>query len=166
MLELVIEPLTDWLKRHKLGAHYKQLEWASNSTMQLQRLAHEESGYGNWSNTTGLVPITKYGEELGALHVQGASNPVLANSQINTLMALSQDTTEVQLSSSVRVESPVGKTLGSESTQEEHNFQSGNDLPGRVSSVPVNGSPTIGREDSDGTLEAHANSIVERAGTT
>ncbi|KAI0469235.1 hypothetical protein F4859DRAFT_505535 [Xylaria cf. heliscus] len=95
LLELFIEPLTHWLQRHNTGARYKQLEWVTNSTMQLQRLAHEELGFGIWSNGTGPVPITKYGEKLGVLDVQDDSHPVLAKAHGDTLAALSWESTEV-----------------------------------------------------------------------
>ncbi|KAI0859876.1 hypothetical protein F4860DRAFT_515373 [Xylaria cubensis] len=163
VLELVIEPLTDWLKRHNAGAHYKRLEWVSNSTMQLQRLAHEELGYGNWSNTTGSVPVTKCGEKLGVLDVQDTSHPVLARAHIDTSMALSRETTGVQLSSAGRTESSVCTTLEPQS-QDEQNCEARNDFPRRASSVPISGGSTSGRENIDRKLPV-ASRIIERAGT-
>ncbi|KAI1736478.1 hypothetical protein F4680DRAFT_432254 [Xylaria scruposa] len=162
ILELIVEPLTEWLKRHDTRAQYKQLEWVSNSTMQLQRLAHEELGYGNWSNTTSSVPITKYGEKLGALDVQDTSHPVLARAHIDTLMALSRETTDIQPSSSETDELPVDVSSEPESTQEEQHHESHNDLPRRASSVPIGSSSTIGRENIDRRSQAR---IIERIGT-
>jgi len=48
---------------------YAMLEWDNNSALQLQRLAHEAVGSGSWFRTAHSVPITEFGETLGALDV-------------------------------------------------------------------------------------------------
>jgi hypothetical protein len=56
---------------------YARLEWRSNATLQLMRMAHEQSGCGHWSNAAGLVPVTQPGEKLAILDVADESHPLL-----------------------------------------------------------------------------------------
>lgn len=53
------------------------LEWVSNSTMQLQRLAHQAVGAGTWSRATSDVPVTKAGEYLALLDLTDPEQPLL-----------------------------------------------------------------------------------------
>lgn len=55
---------------------YEHLEWTSNSTLQLQRLAQEEAGFGTWSNCTSTVPSTKANELLGPLDITNPDHPI------------------------------------------------------------------------------------------
>lgn len=96
--------------------------------------------------------------EIGRLDVQDANHPVLAKVHVDTLAPLSRETTEVELDSSVRAESPVGATLESESTRQEQYFDSLDDIHRRVSSASANDSSTTGSGYSNGNLEGHANS--------
>lgn len=56
---------------------YSKLEWSSNETLQLQRLAHEAAGTGTWSRGTGLVPITRHGDVLAVLDIDDLNHPRL-----------------------------------------------------------------------------------------
>jgi len=57
---------------------YDYLEWTSNSTLQLQRLAHEAIGYGAWERVLSANPITKSVEEkLSMLDISDPKHPVL-----------------------------------------------------------------------------------------
>jgi hypothetical protein len=56
---------------------YEQLEWRSNSFLQLQRLAHEALGFGTWSRADDHVPTTEPMELLGQLNVSNPKHPVL-----------------------------------------------------------------------------------------
>ncbi|KAF2138635.1 uncharacterized protein K452DRAFT_204656, partial [Aplosporella prunicola CBS 121167] len=58
---------------------YKNLEWLSNETLQLQRLAHEQLGAGTWSGATGgnLVPVTEHGQLLARLDASNSRHPRL-----------------------------------------------------------------------------------------
>lgn len=69
------------LRHRKSHWSYAQLEWQTNSILQLQRLAHEGVGQGTWSNTLSTVPITEKGEELGILDVSNATHPRLIRSK-------------------------------------------------------------------------------------
>ena len=46
---------------------YKYLEWASNGTLQLQRLAYQGISSGKWSGYTDDIPMTESGALLGDL---------------------------------------------------------------------------------------------------
>lgn len=48
---------------------YGYAEWQANSTLQLQRLAHENLGLGTWSKTNEAVPVTEPGDTLGVLDI-------------------------------------------------------------------------------------------------
>ena len=46
---------------------YAYAEWSTGSTLQLQRLAHENLGLGSWKNTQNDVPVTDPGARLAIL---------------------------------------------------------------------------------------------------
>jgi hypothetical protein len=54
---------------------YSRLEWCTNGTLQLQRLAHEELGFGTWRGCTQDVPTTQAGEKLAVLDVTDVAHP-------------------------------------------------------------------------------------------
>ncbi|OJD29408.1 cytochrome p450 protein [Diplodia corticola] len=73
----VLEPVALWVrKRYGLdyGAH---LEWYSNETLQLQRLAHEGVGVGTWSHAVNDIPLTGSGELLATLDLTDKEHPTL-----------------------------------------------------------------------------------------
>lgn len=80
-LDYTIEYIVEWIDRRlRKTTHertYARLEWASNSTLQLQRLAHEELGLGTWRSCAGQVPVTEPGEKLGLLDVTDEHHPLL-----------------------------------------------------------------------------------------
>ncbi|KKY16375.1 hypothetical protein UCDDS831_g07054 [Diplodia seriata] len=60
----LLEPIVGcWQKRR--GADYARLEWCANDTLHLQRLAHEELGFGTWTDCDREIPVTEKGELLG-----------------------------------------------------------------------------------------------------
>jgi hypothetical protein len=48
---------------------YGFAEWQASSTLQLQRIAHENLGLGRWKKTNETIPVTGAGERLGILDV-------------------------------------------------------------------------------------------------
>ncbi|KAI0154689.1 hypothetical protein GGR57DRAFT_512248 [Xylariaceae sp. FL1272] len=56
---------------------HKHLEWTTNATYQLQRLAHEEIGAGTWCHGTNTFPITKPNELVAALDITNSRHPTL-----------------------------------------------------------------------------------------
>ena len=82
----------------KLGKDiYQQLEWMSNNTLQLQRLAHEELDCGIW--TGGDFPITTtVGETLAVLDISEPDHPKLVNPTLtnpSVAMSSSADTSSL-----------------------------------------------------------------------
>ncbi|KAI1121648.1 hypothetical protein F5Y10DRAFT_282310 [Nemania abortiva] len=73
----LLEPVATLLYDKKGYKRYQHLEWTSNATLQLQRLAQEEAGFGIWSNCTGAVPSTEANELLGSLDITNPDHPVL-----------------------------------------------------------------------------------------
>lgn len=84
----LLEPVAEFLYKKRGYKKYEQLEWTSNATLQLQRLAHEEAGFATWSNCTGTAPSTKADESLGSLNLTDPEHPVLKPSP------LEEDTTD------------------------------------------------------------------------
>lgn len=63
--------------QHSRRLCYAYAEWQAGSTLQLQRLAHENIGAGSWSNTTGSVPVTRPKERLATFNINDSSHPRL-----------------------------------------------------------------------------------------
>lgn len=68
ILESKLEAIVVWLESRGI-IKTPTAEWFSNDTLQLQRMAHEELGLGDWDGCTGpgVIPITKKGQLLGTL---------------------------------------------------------------------------------------------------
>ncbi|KAL9621489.1 MAG: hypothetical protein Q9160_004019 [Pyrenula sp. 1 TL-2023] len=77
LLELTIEPLFRYIQQHYRANLYKSLEWVTNETLQLQRLAHEELGAGTWVGTDEDLPTTEKDEPLAILDVSDDKHPRL-----------------------------------------------------------------------------------------
>ncbi|KAB2575171.1 hypothetical protein DBV05_g6104 [Lasiodiplodia theobromae] len=67
----VLEPVAGYIQRRRGWKDYARLEWCTNETLQLQRLAHEELGVGTWSHALDAVPRTAKGEVLAVLDWEG-----------------------------------------------------------------------------------------------
>ncbi|KAI8631817.1 hypothetical protein F5Y19DRAFT_376735 [Xylariaceae sp. FL1651] len=80
LVSYLLEPVSAFL--HRTGGYnqHAYLEWTTNSTLQLQRLAHEATGLGTWSRCTSVVPATEPNELLGCLDVENLRHPVLYRS--------------------------------------------------------------------------------------
>ncbi|KAI1147455.1 hypothetical protein F4825DRAFT_471560 [Nemania diffusa] len=73
----LLEPASEFLYKRWGYWKYAHLEWATNGTMQLHRLAHEELGFGTWAKGTKEIPITKDSEPLGCIDLTDPEHPVL-----------------------------------------------------------------------------------------
>lgn len=83
ILDLSLEPLIDWIqarrskKKPNPSGTYARLEWNANSTLQLQRLAHEHVGVGTWSHGTWSHPVTAPGEKLAMIDTSNEKHALL-----------------------------------------------------------------------------------------
>ncbi|KAI1809712.1 hypothetical protein GGS20DRAFT_263862 [Poronia punctata] len=76
-ISYLLEPISRILHQ-KIGYNsYAHLEWVTNATLQLQRLAHEGVGLGTWRECTRTIPMTNPDELLGSLDVSDARHPIL-----------------------------------------------------------------------------------------
>ncbi|KAI0972391.1 hypothetical protein F4678DRAFT_478828 [Xylaria arbuscula] len=73
----LLEPISKLLHKKWGFKTYAHLEWTTNATLQLQRLAHEELGFGTWSKGTGEIPTTAPDDSLACLDISNAKHPVL-----------------------------------------------------------------------------------------
>jgi hypothetical protein len=75
----VDELYTTLLKHSRLCRNpqlvYSGVEWRAASTLQTQRLAHENLGLGNWTRADGSFPVTERDEMLGSLDVTDPRHP-------------------------------------------------------------------------------------------
>lgn len=92
------------LHRSKLGKNRRLLhafaEWQAGSTLQLQRIAHENLGLGTWKRTDEPVPVTKMSEVLGVLDT--------TNTKHARLVPLKAEMNDI----SIDAESPATNTRG------------------------------------------------------
>ncbi len=81
VLDRALEPLLNFIgRRWRLSGPrqaFARVEWRSNATLQLQRLAHEHAGAGTWSNAAGANPVTLANEALALLDVSDEDHPLL-----------------------------------------------------------------------------------------
>ncbi|KAI0389429.1 hypothetical protein F5Y17DRAFT_472956 [Xylariaceae sp. FL0594] len=76
------ERLSTWTYKKRGRKAYQHLEWTSNGTLQLHRMAHEEMGWGTWSGCTELIPTTANQDILGRLDITDPSRPgIVASAQ-------------------------------------------------------------------------------------
>lgn len=66
-----------WPFTHHKKNKYARLEWESNGVLQLQRLAHEELGFGEWKNCDKNVPIATVPTKLATLDISDPKHPRL-----------------------------------------------------------------------------------------
>jgi hypothetical protein len=69
---------------------YSVVEWSQTGTLQLQRLAHEEAGFGTWSQCAGDVPVTEPGQLIAGLDLRDAKHPMLIQQKVTPVSAWSE----------------------------------------------------------------------------
>ncbi|TGJ84886.1 hypothetical protein E0Z10_g3891 [Xylaria hypoxylon] len=77
----VLEPLLSYVQKRWKKREYENLEWMTNQTLQLQRLAYEESGQGEWSKCLDSIPVTASDQELSPLNLTDPEHPRLRHPQ-------------------------------------------------------------------------------------
>lgn len=73
----VLEPLIKLLDNRGKNERYSSIEWTSNSTLQLQRLAHDMDGRDDWERCMDSVPTTSPGLLLCGLDLADPEHPRL-----------------------------------------------------------------------------------------
>jgi hypothetical protein len=58
------------------------VEWNQTGTLQLQRLAHEEAGFGTWEKCDGDVPVTAPGQFIAGLDLRDTKHPLLMQQKV------------------------------------------------------------------------------------
>ncbi|KAI8626961.1 hypothetical protein F5Y19DRAFT_487249 [Xylariaceae sp. FL1651] len=74
---IFIETIAKFIQTQARLNPYSRLEWISNGTLQLQRLAHEELGIGDWTHGDRAVPITNSVITLAPLDLTNLKHPRL-----------------------------------------------------------------------------------------
>ncbi|KAM7210944.1 hypothetical protein V8F06_013679 [Rhypophila decipiens] len=93
LLSFTLDSILPWCL-HRMGwTRYSKLEWSSNETLQLQRLAHEASGTGTWSRGTGSIPVTQPGDLLAVLDISDPAHPRLRAGEVNGILEGDKKTT-------------------------------------------------------------------------
>ncbi|KAK8859427.1 hypothetical protein PGQ11_010161 [Apiospora arundinis] len=77
LLSFALDPVMRCLHRRRHYRQYQYLEWRTNGALQLQRLAQDELGYGQWTRCAETVPVTRRGDLLAGLDVRDVEYPRL-----------------------------------------------------------------------------------------
>ncbi|TGJ80760.1 hypothetical protein E0Z10_g8000 [Xylaria hypoxylon] len=77
LLSFLIEPLLSCLHHRRKYSQYRYLEWVTNESLQLHRLAHEGIGWGTWSRGTEDIPTTEKDQALACLDLSESLHPIL-----------------------------------------------------------------------------------------
>lgn len=65
LTSLVLSTVMGFIRRKRHWKEYKSLQWTVDNKLQLQRLAYEEAGQGQWRGGTDSVPVTRKGDKVG-----------------------------------------------------------------------------------------------------
>lgn len=139
LFEISVETVVIWLKDHNI-IKMSCGEWFGNDTFQLQRLAHEELGLGNWEGCSGrVIPITRKGQLLGVFSIIDPNHLKLVDP--NTTAKTINDITENDQSGG-----QVGTTAAYDSGTE------------------INGSPSNASQNPDQNVTSHSNTLDPTTG--
>lgn len=70
LTNLILDILVGFIRSEFGWKDYKRLQWILDEKLQMQRLAYEEAGQGQWSGGADAVPVTSKGDMLGVpVHV-------------------------------------------------------------------------------------------------
>lgn len=76
-----IEVLAGVFQRLAKRDQYSRLEWNTNGTLQLQRIAYEELGIGDWAGCDERVPFVPTHTDLPPLDLSDAKHPIIQSPQ-------------------------------------------------------------------------------------
>lgn len=163
LLEISLETIVVWLESRRI-IKVSSTEWFGNHTLQLQRMAHEELGLGEWEGCKGSAnPVTQKGQLLGIFSTEDPEHPRLvkpnaasrkpkasanANESGNQSTAADGSETEVN-------ETPPAVWQDDSSSRAGHG-STGNSAAGHQDNSPPEGIATSAPEESAGS----ANSVA------
>ena len=75
---LVLSNVMGFIRRKRHWKEYKTLQWTLDDKLQLQRLAYEEAGQGQWRGGTDSVPVTRRGDKFGVPETVDGKHPRLS----------------------------------------------------------------------------------------
>ena len=81
-VDLGLHRLTSYIQHEKDLKDYRRLVWKSDGLLQLQRMAHEEAGFGTWERCTKVTPVTAQGQTLALLDVNNPEHPRLRKASV------------------------------------------------------------------------------------
>lgn len=151
----ILEPVLGCLHRRRQHKSYAHLEWISNNSLQLHRMAYEQLGGPEWANCTDDIPTTDPELSLASLDISDPSHPILRRPEAR------KGKTEVVESSTIPANSsspsPNGGSFRSES--ETH-------LSGRASrsSTTSDTDESWGLDASTAIMNVSGQSSVEECG--
>ncbi|KAF2491600.1 hypothetical protein BU16DRAFT_468495 [Lophium mytilinum] len=126
---------------------YATLEWQANSTLQLQRIAHESLGLGTWSKTAESIPVTEKNQILGVLDIT-RNHPRLVSAHHTINQDVDDETPNIRSEDSaksplIRVEEhlPSASLSSSDSVRSRHyrDFRYSSDI--ELSNMDLNQPP-------------------------
>lgn len=84
LLSYTAESALRLVQRWRRRGIYQRLEWVTNETLQLQRMAYEgvDSG-GRWEQATTNVPVTEKNRLLAMLNIEDEDHPLLKSALLN-----------------------------------------------------------------------------------
>ncbi len=65
LASLWLETIIGWIQTKLNRGTFHKMCWKLDSALQLQRMAYEEAGMGNWVRCTDDIPLTEKGDEIG-----------------------------------------------------------------------------------------------------
>lgn len=79
LISYILDPIFECLHTQYRHKSYQHLEWRSNATLQIHRLAEEQTGFSTWENCTALIPTTRAADDdaMSSLDITDPSHPKL-----------------------------------------------------------------------------------------
>lgn len=87
MTSYLLEPILNYLHRRKQHKSYAHLEWISNNSLQLHRMAHEQLTGKEWAKCAEEIPTTDPKLSLANLDISDPEHPILREGETQKGMA-------------------------------------------------------------------------------
>ena len=79
--QLLLESIMGFIRAKMHWKEYKSLQWAVDDKLQMQRLAYEESGQGQWSGGADSVPVIWNNDKIGVPMNNDMAHPRLSRAR-------------------------------------------------------------------------------------